>query len=171
MQFLFSASGRLAPSPFLFGALAVYVAGAASQFLTNPALTGRAGLWLFAAAQALLIWIWYALHAKRLNDAGLRPSIAACGALVYALSVVLLVMLAASFVTPSDLGAVDPNASSALGVLTMVAAVAALLGASQHDLTALTIAVITALAFVPIIIAVLVTIWAATRPSLEDRRA
>ena len=30
----------------------------------------RTGPWLFAAAQALLIWVWYVLHAKRLRDAG-----------------------------------------------------------------------------------------------------
>src|SRR5579863_645035 len=59
LDFLLSPSGRLRPQAFLYGALAVYLLGAASHLLTVPDVIRRAGLWPFVAAQALLIWIWF----------------------------------------------------------------------------------------------------------------
>ena len=69
LRFLFSPSGRLGPQAFAVAVIAVYAAGAASQWLTVPGVIARNGLWPFVAAQAVLIWIWFTLHAKRLHDA------------------------------------------------------------------------------------------------------
>ena len=94
LRFLFSPSGRLSPQAFLFGAFAVYAAGAASQLLTMPAVMSRGGPWLFAAAQALLIWIWYVLHAKRLHDADRSVAPAVAASILYGLAIILLLILA-----------------------------------------------------------------------------
>src|SRR6266542_2869022 len=64
-----SISGRLAPKPFALGAILVYAASLASQALISPPIVARSGFWPFAAAQATLLWGWYALHVKRLRDA------------------------------------------------------------------------------------------------------
>src|ERR1700684_2539010 len=97
LRFLFSPSGRLAPQAFVIAAIAVYAAGAAAQYLTTPNILALSGLWSFAAAQAVLIWIWYALHARRLRDSGHSIGLAAGAAALYALSVVLLLILATGF--------------------------------------------------------------------------
>src|ERR1700691_194698 len=105
LRLLFSPWGRMRPQAFMFAAIAVYAAVAASQLLTAPAVTARSGLWLFAAAQALLIWIWYAIHAKRLHDAGRASALAAGAGLLYALSIVLLLIVASAFFTAAASGA------------------------------------------------------------------
>ena len=96
--FFFRRPGGLRPQAFYVAAVAVYLAGAASQCAYHAGRhCAHVGLWLFAAAQALLIWVWFVLHAKRLHDAGRAVGLAAGASLLYALSVVLLLILAASF--------------------------------------------------------------------------
>src|SRR2546421_12922651 len=70
LALFFSAKGRLAPKAFVIGAIAVYAVSCLSQVLASGPLTARAGLWPFAIVQAVLTWSWFAIHAKRLRDAG-----------------------------------------------------------------------------------------------------
>jgi hypothetical protein len=156
----------LAPSGFLAAAIIVYVAGAASQLLTMPPIIARGGLWLFAAVQVLLVWVWFVLHARRLRDCGRAVGPAASAAVLYALSVALLVILAASFYHPLA-GAADANGASALGLILVVSIIAILLGSPQADLAWFLATIFTLIAFVPVFIALGVTLWAATRPRKE----
>ncbi len=80
-----------------------------------PDIVARTGLWPFVAAQAVLIWIWFALHAKRLHDAGRSTGLAAGAALLYALSVVLLLIVATAFFTTSPSAATGANPTARLG--------------------------------------------------------
>jgi ABC-type Na+ efflux pump permease subunit len=118
--------------------------------------------------QALLIWIWFVLHAKRLHDAGRAAGLAAGVSVLYALSIALLVVVAASFYgalagqVASDVP--DANAASALGLILVLSIIAILLGAPHFDLAWLMVAILLSLAFVPIVLAVATTFWAATRP-------
>ena len=73
----------------------------AAQWLTVPDVIARGGLWPFVIVQALLIWVWFALHAKRLRDAGRTIGLAVGVSLLYTLSVVLLLIVAAAFFTAS----------------------------------------------------------------------
>src|SRR5437588_591025 len=96
-----STKGRLAPRAFALGAVVVYAAGLAAQFLLSAEVLARAGLWPFVIVQAALLWAWLVLHVRRLRDAG-EPAAAAIGiALIYALSLAMLLMLVA-FLTNSD---------------------------------------------------------------------
>jgi hypothetical protein len=165
LRFLFSASGRLQPQPFIVAVAAVYAAGVASHALTTADVIARVGLWAFVAVQALLVWIWFGLHAKRLRDAGRGAGLAAGVALLYVLSIVLLVIVAAAFFNTAAANAADPNAASALGLILLVAVVAALAGSAHCDVAWLLVAALTLVALVPVIVALLFTLWAATRPS------
>ena len=171
LYFLFSPSGRLRPRAFAFAAIAVYVAGAASHWLTLPDVIARGGLWPFVAVQALLIWIWYALHAKRLRDAGRPAGLAAGVGLLYVLSIVLLIIVAASFFNTAGGEVSDPNAASALGLLLLVTILATLLGSPHYDFAWLIVAILTVMAVVPVVVALGFTLWTATRPSGEARVA
>src|SRR5437870_7548996 len=89
-----SASGRIPRAPFVIGAVLVYGLIAVSHLLLSPAVTARIGAAPFAGVQAALTWIWYALHAKRRRDAGGGTGAVAGLAVIYALSIVLLLLLA-----------------------------------------------------------------------------
>ncbi len=162
-----SPSGRLAPQPFIAAVLAVYAAGIGAQWLTMQGVLARAGIWPFAIVQAVLIWVWYVLHARRLHDADRPVDIAAGAAALYALSIVLLLIVAMNFFTPFA-GSTEPDATAALNIVLLVAVVAALSQMSGHDAGALILAVCVMLAFLPVIVAIAVTLWAATRPAMQS---
>jgi len=169
LRLLFSPAGRLTPQPFIFAAAAVYAGGIASQWLTVPQVIDRAGLWPFVAVQALLIWVWYALHAKRLRDAGRGIGLAAGVALLYTLSVALLIIVAVAFFNTAQ--APDANAASATGLILFVWIVALLLGSPHYDLGWLMAVILTTLALAPVIVAAVFSVWTATRPSAQGAAA
>ena len=168
LRLLFSPAGRLPSKPFVFAAVAVYLAGAASHLLTLPEFIARNGLWLFLAAQVLLVWVWFAVHAKRLRDAGRTTGLAAGVGILYALSVALLLIVAVSFYSPLADQAPDANTASALGLILLLSIIAILLGAPHYDLAWLMVVVLIIIALVPLVLAVVLTLWAATRPSSQE---
>jgi hypothetical protein len=164
---LFLPTGLLRPRAFIVAALVVYALGAASHLLTAPDIIVRAGPWPFAAIQSLLIWLWFTLHSKRLRDAGLDAGLAAGVSLLYALSVVLLVIVEASFAAAISGQVLDANAASGLELILLIAVIAVLLQSSHFDLTWVVVAILLAIEFIPMALAIGTTIWAATRPSRQ----
>jgi uncharacterized membrane protein YhaH (DUF805 family) len=167
VRITFSPRGRLQPQPFIYGAAAVYVAGVASHLLTAPDVLGRAGLWPFVVVQVILTWIWFTLHAQRLHDAGRTSGVAVGVCLLYVLSIVLLLIVADGFFNTSNGPMADANATSALWLIMVLYIVAALLGSTQYDLGWAVVVILTLMAFLPIVVAFVFTIWTATRPSIE----
>jgi uncharacterized membrane protein YhaH (DUF805 family) len=170
LRFLFSPSGRLGPQAFAVAVIVVYVAGAASQWLTVPGVVARNGLWPFVLAQAVLIWVWFALHAKRLRDAGRSTGLAAAAGLLYALAVVLLLIVATAFFSTSPSAMSGANPTGGLGLILLLSIVAALAGSASYDVGWFVVVILMALAFLPIVVAVAVTLWAATGPSVVERQ-
>jgi uncharacterized membrane protein YhaH (DUF805 family) len=167
-----SPSGRLSPPSFLVAVVVVYVAFVASQALTLRDVIKAAGLWPFLAAQLVLIWIWYVLHARRLRDAGKTTGIAVAISLLYLLSVVLLVIVAGAFYGAlAGESATDPNTAGALNLLLFVSVVAMLSGMPQGGLAWLIVAILLLLAYAPIVLALATTVWAATRPRIAEAAA
>ncbi len=163
---LISPQGRLRPQPFLVAVAAVYVAGALSHWLTVPDVIARVGLWAFAAAQAALTWLWFVLHAKRLHDAGRSEGLAIAIALLYVLSLVLLLLLATNFFAGSEPGSLGgASATSALELVLLLYIVMTLTGPMQYDLTWIVVALLTLFAFVPVLVALFFSLWTATRIS------
>ena len=173
LRLLFSSAGRLEPRTFIIAAILVYLAGVASHLLTTPGVVSRAGLWPFLLVQALLIWIWFAVHAKRLHDSGRTAGLAAAVGILYALSIALLVIVAVSFygALAGQMPYADANTASALGLILLLSIIAILFGAPHYDLAWLMVAILLLIAFLPVILAVAVTLWSATRPSIPERGA
>jgi uncharacterized membrane protein YhaH (DUF805 family) len=168
LQFLFSPNGRLRPQPFIYGAAGVYLFGVASHLLTTPDVIRRGGLWPFVAAQILLVWIWFVLHAKRLHDAGRGAGLAAGVGLLYALSMVLLLIVADSFFNTSDGLMGNAGATSALELILLLYVIVTIVGSPHYDLAWFMVATLTVIAFAPIVVAVVFSVWAARRPRLES---
>jgi uncharacterized membrane protein YhaH (DUF805 family) len=161
---IFSPRGRLRPRPFILGIAAVYAAGVAAHWLTTPDVTARIGLWAFAAVQAALTWLWFVLHAKRLHDAGRGDGLARGIALLYALSIVFLLMLAMNFFAGSTGLMGNASATSALELILFLYIIQTLAGSIPHDLGSIVIGVLTLFALLPVIVALFFTLWTATRP-------
>ena len=153
LRLIFSPSGRLAPQAFIVAAILVYLVGIASHLLTGSSVVLHAGLWPFLFVQALLIWIWFAAHAKRLHDADRTAGLAAGVAILYALSIALLVIVAASFygALAGQMPYADANTASALGLILLVSIIAILLGAPHYDLAWLVVAILLLIALVPVV--------------------
>jgi len=169
IRLLFSPSGRLSPRAFVWTIIVVYIAIVASQWLTTPDVLAHGGLWSYVAAQIVLIWIWLVLHAKRLRDAGYSVGLAVGVALLYILSQALLIIVVVAFFNATVGEVPDPNAAGALGLLLIVAIVGALLGAPQHDFAWVMVTILTLMTFVPPIVAIVCTLWTATRLRAEER--
>jgi uncharacterized membrane protein YhaH (DUF805 family) len=168
LRFLFSPSGRLNRQAFVLAAVGVYAAGLASQWLTAPEITARGGIWPFAVVQVVLIWIWFSLHARRLHDADRPAGVAGAAAIVYLLAVLLLMLLLGTLFGDVSTQAHDPNATGALTLILFIWIVAILSGASGADFYWLGVLVLVAAAL-PIIFALAVTLWAATRPGVQEQ--
>jgi len=168
---LFSPAGRLGPRAFIIAVVLLYLAAAASQALTLRDVIKSAGLWPFLAAQIVLVWNWYALHAKRLRDAGKPIGLAVAASLLYVLSVALLVIVAGAFYGALAGQGTDPNTASALGLILFVSIIAMLSGAPHDSLAWLIVAILLVIAYLPIILAVVTTVWAASRPTAEGSAA
>jgi hypothetical protein len=134
-----------------------------------PDVIARAGLWPFAAVQAVLTWLWFVLHARRLHDAARGHGLAIAVALVYVLSLVLLLILATNFFSGSESALGGASATSALELILFLYIIMSLLGSIHYDLAWIVVGILTLCAFVPILIALFFTLWTATRPSVEQR--
>ncbi|HEY6992737.1 MAG TPA: hypothetical protein VH397_03420 [Xanthobacteraceae bacterium] len=153
----FSASGRMAPKPFACAMLVVYAAALLSLLLMPAPVTSWAGLLPFALVQALAAWAWFCLNAKRLRDAGRDVGAAAAIALLYALAIVLF-LLTVTLVMPLGGAARTPDAGWS-GLLAIARS------ASDLGLFAYVGAGLLALVLAPMLIAIVFSIWAATRRS------
>ena len=162
---LLSFSGRLAPLPFVVAAIVLYVVSFGSQVLLSPPVTARMNVVPFALAQAVLIWLWLVLHARRLHDAA-RPAGLAVGiAIVYALEVVLLVIVVWLML---ESGAPAGGAGREAGILQLFVILYLMTMLSgDPGLGALQIWIygFIALMLLPVVIALGFSLWAATQKS------
>jgi uncharacterized membrane protein YhaH (DUF805 family) len=101
-RFAFSPNGRVAPRPFAIAILVFYLASFLAQVLLATSVTARLNVWPFLGVQAALLWVWFALHVRRLRDAG-RPTGTAAGiATLYGLALVLLVLVVGAMGAPDS---------------------------------------------------------------------
>ena len=168
LRLLFSPSGRLGQQAFVLAVIGAYAAGVASQWLTEPGVMARGGVWPFAFVQIVLIWIWFSLHAKRLHDADRSSGIAIAAAVVYLLAITLLLIVLGTLSGDVSKEAHDPNASSALTLILFIWIVAILSGGPGENFYWLGVLVLVAAAL-PIFFTVAVTLWAAAWPSAEEQ--
>src|SRR5215218_3411388 len=162
LALFFSGGGRLAPKPFARAVVAVYVAAFLSQLLIPPVML-RIGLAAFALVQALAMWAWFCLHAKRLRDADRPIGPAVAIVVLYALAMILLLLIIVLVVgiTPGGDGA---TAGDETDVLISSYLVRVLAGDPDPGFFAYVAAGILALIFAPMLIAMGFSIWTGTRP-------
>ena len=148
--------------------IVVYLLRLASHALTAPHWLGRGGLFAFALAQILLLWSWYALHVKRLRDAGYAPAPAIGIALIYLLALILLLMILAFFMQAAQQSIASGDTLPSSGVLALymlMFLLGMLASPGTLDMLDLYAALLALVLASPLLIVTGFTIWAATRPS------
>jgi len=164
LALFFSSHGRIARKPFAIGAAIVYVLIVASQLLLSMPVTARANVIPFALAQGLLTCAWYALHAKRLRDAGRATGGSAALAVLYAMSVVLFILLIELMIGGGGSSGGDGKQGGLLPTLLVWLALGAMLAGMQAmDLFLYLAIVIAVLILLPFLIALGFSIWLGTR--------
>jgi uncharacterized membrane protein YhaH (DUF805 family) len=159
----FSARGRLAPRAFATGAAVVYGTALLSFLLISPPVMLRVGLAPFALVQAIALWCWFCLHAKRLRDADRGIGVAAAIAVLYALAVILFLLLLVALIMPFGDVAQTARADDVLALPLLIATLTA-----ETGIFAYVAAAILALVVAPVPMAIGFSIWAATRPAARS---
>ena len=124
-----------------------------------PAAALRRGLAPFALVQAIAIWCWFCLHAKRLRDADRQVGVAVAIAVLYALAVILFLLLVALIMPFGD--AAQRARAEDVPVLSLLIATLT----AETGIFAYVAAAILALVVAPVPVAIGFSIWAATRPA------
>jgi uncharacterized membrane protein YhaH (DUF805 family) len=167
---LLSSAGTLGRGRFAVLVVIVYAVGLASQaLLTGPVLL-RVGLWPFIVLHAALLWVWYAVHARRLRDAGRDVGPAIGIAIVNVLSVTFLVMVMLLLVTPVE-GQPGETVGGVLATwIVFMFMLQVLSGNVQLGWFGILLDVLLFIALVPISLAVGFSLWAGTRGSVQAVR-
>jgi uncharacterized membrane protein YhaH (DUF805 family) len=160
-----SREGRLGRRHFWLALAAVYLASIASQWLLTGSVTARSGVWPFALVQAGILWSWTVVHIKRLRDAG-RPAAGATGvAILYGLSLGLVLLLVAVFLAGSDVPGAESPAAAAFGFFLLLAILGVLFSPDLGIFTAI-LKILALIACLPLVISAVFSLYTGLRRSV-----
>ena len=166
LALLFSSHGRIARKPFVLAVLLVYVLIVVSQLLLSKTVIARLNVLPFALAQGLLLFCWYALHAKRLRDTGRATGAATGIAVINAMSVVLFLLLLELMLGISAMGiATKKEDQELVAVLLIIFLLALFSGSGAIDLFYILSVVVLGLIALSPVIAAGFSLFIGTRPS------
>src|SRR5262245_13986296 len=160
----FSPFGRIARNPFAMGAVLVYVLIVASYLLVSNPVVTRWGVAPFALVQVALTYAWYALHARRLCDAGYGTGWAVVIAILYCLGVALFLLV------DQVVSVMEPKPGSTFFLLLIVLFIAAVFGGYHTPLVGVALGLLFVIV-TPLLIALGFSTWAGTRPPLPAENA
>jgi hypothetical protein len=159
-----SQTNRLARGPFIVAVIVVYLLSFVSQMLLSAPVTARMSVLPFVLVQIVLISAWIVVHQRRLRDAGRPTGIVIGIAMIYVLEVVLLTLLIWVLVAGPDRGAsTDAGVFHLFAILYLLAM---LTGDPHLGVLQLWLMGFAAVMFLPSVIAIVFSIWTATRPAL-----
>ena len=168
--FLLSPRGRLAPRAFTVAVVVLYVVVFCSQALLGGGVTGSYGFWPFLVVQAAIAWVWFTLHARRLRDAGRPVGHAIAIAILYMLAMILLLLVVMLIISADPgQGAAVGGGSADVGIVfrmfVLLGMVALLTGDAGLGEFGYLLLGFLGLVMTPIIVALVYSIWAGTRPT------
>jgi uncharacterized membrane protein YhaH (DUF805 family) len=160
-----SQAGRLARGRFIVAVVVVYALSFVSQMLLSAPVTGRMSVVPFVLVQIVLIAAWIVLHRRRLHDAGRPTGIAIGIAMIYALEMVLMTLLIWIVSAPAGTSTFSDEGAGVFHLFAFLYMLGVLTGDSNLGALQVWLMGFAAVMFLPIVIAVCFSVWAATRPS------
>ena len=168
VSLLFSRSGWIEPKTFGIAVTLLYVANFLSRMLLSGDVTAHAGLWPFAVAQAVLIWVWIVLHVKRLRDAGKSTGLAIGIACLYVLAIVLVLLVMVMIVATEASTQTAQTGQGLIRLFLVLYLFAMLMGSPEFGVMTYWLMGFMALLVLPVLVAFGFSIWAGTRPRLPE---
>ena len=167
-----SSAKSLAPWPFVFAVAVIDLLSFGSQVLLSPPVTSRMNVVPFVLVQIVLIGLWLKLHVLRLRDAGRGSGLAVAVALVYALEVVLFTILVSLIIYSAGTN-VDGTGREAtiLHLFVVLYFFSLLTGDPTLGALQVWMAGFAVLLVLPVVIGLIFSIWAATRPRVPGATA
>lgn len=157
-------SGRIAPRPFALKVTVVYAVSFLSQFLLAAPVMAHASVVPFLVVQIAIAWTWYALHVRRLRDAGRPGGSALALTLLYLLAIVLL-LLATLATNDSASGGEGAPFAAVVQIFLLLFLIGTVLGDPALGMFGYVMLAVLALVMLPIVMALAFTVWAGTRPT------
>jgi uncharacterized membrane protein YhaH (DUF805 family) len=164
LSLFLSTSGRLTRRPFAIAIILLYAVSFASQVLLSLPVMVHAHVAPFALAQGLIIWIWYALHVRRLRDAGRKASGALVIAILYGLAIMLLMLLIVLVLGPNE-SASDQPGFSFIGILVFLVLYSAFTVEASLSILYYLLLFLLFLILTPFLLGLIFSIWAGSKPS------
>jgi uncharacterized membrane protein YhaH (DUF805 family) len=134
--------------------------------LLSAPVTARMSVLPFVLVQIALIWLWIVLHRRRLRDAGRPTGIVIGIAAIYALEVVLLTLLIWIVSSPSGASNFADDGAGVFHLFAIVYLLGVMTGDPSLGSLQIWLMGFAVVMFLPILIAIGFSLWAATRPSL-----
>jgi uncharacterized membrane protein YhaH (DUF805 family) len=159
-----SQTSRLARRPFIVAVVVVYALSFVSQMLLSAPVTGRLSVVPFVLVQIVLIAVWIVLHRRRLHDAGRPGGIAIGIAMIYALEMVLLTLLIWIVSAPAGTSNFADEGAGVFHLFAFLYLLGVLSGDSNLGALQIWLMGFAVVMFLPILIAMCFSVWAATRP-------
>ncbi len=160
-----SPDGRIARGPFVLAVGAVYLASSVSQMLLSAPVTASMSVLPFIVVQAGLIWLWIVLHRWRLRDAGRPAGIVIGIAMIYVIEVVLLVLIIWTLTSSAGQSGDGASIFHLFAIFYLLGMMTGESNLSGMQMWLIGFAVVM---FLPVVIAIVFSLWAATRPSLTS---
>lgn len=164
---ILATAGRMSPRTFALSAAAVYLVSFVSQFLLAEPVMAQAGVIPFLVVQLIVARMWYAVHVKRLRDAGRSTATALALTVLYLLAIALLLMAMIATNTSGQAGGVDGKPLAAVfQIFLLLYLVGAVLSDPNLSMFGYVLLGMLALVMLPIVVALAFSVWAGTRPSV-----
>jgi hypothetical protein len=134
--------------------------------LSAPAITASFGIWPFVVTQLALLWLWFALTAKRLRNAERSVLGVAAVVLIALIAILFLAVMLVLQAGDTGAGAAAPWVPASIGTLIhpFVFLFNLVTGPSAAAQDA-TIAVLSSFTVAPLLLMIWYSAWAALQPS------
>jgi uncharacterized membrane protein YhaH (DUF805 family) len=159
-------SGDLDQGPYARALIGLAIGAVLSNMLSAPAISDTFGLWPFAVTQLALLWLWFALTARRLRSAERSVLGVTAVTLIAAIAVILLTIMLLLQYTDLESGHAVPWVPASIGTLiypfVFLFNVMARPPAASQDVT---VAALSAFTVAPLLLMIWYSVWAALQPA------
>jgi uncharacterized membrane protein YhaH (DUF805 family) len=161
-----SPSGESEQAPYSRALTGLVIGAVLSNMLSAPAITALFGIWPFVVTQLALLWLWFALTAKRLRNAERSVLGVTAVALIALIAILLLAVMLVLRVSDTSAGAAAPWVPESIGTLiypfVFLFNLVSGPSAAAQDVT---IAALATFTVAPLLLMIWYSAWAALQPS------